>query len=206
MTKIGRPKRTQKAGALALACLSMVVLAASVAAAEPAASVVTDPSAVPAGVAPPAALPPPNAQPANAPGLFDAFNRWVATVNSQWSASFSNLSRSGNADTAAKGVVDAASGVAKSTANATVEAANAVGRMSLSRVVTGRERCPWAPNGAPDCRAAAETMCKGKGFKSGSSVDFQTAEECPAQALLARRQGEQVECPIENYVTRALCQ
>ena len=38
-----------------------------------------------------------------------------------------------------------------------------------------RERCPIAPNGAPDCKAAAEIMCRTKGFATGNSVDYQTA-------------------------------
>jgi uncharacterized membrane protein len=78
--------------------------------------------------------------------------------------------------------------------------------MPGSRIVSGRERCGTAANGAPDCRAAAETMCKAKGFESGSSIDFVTAEKCTAQAMAGGRRPLAGECPVEHIVTRALCQ
>ena len=38
--------------------------------------------------------------------------------------------------------------------------------LAPARIATGRERCAIAANGAPDCRLAAETLCKSKGFAS----------------------------------------
>ncbi len=52
------------------------------------------------------------------------------------------------------------------------------------RIATGRERCTIAANGAPDCRAAAELLCKSKGFSTGNSLDNETVEKCSALVLL----------------------
>jgi hypothetical protein len=92
---------------------------------------------------------------------------------------------------AAKGAVDAAANVA---------------RLPAARLIDGRERCLTAPNGAPDCRAAALAMCKANGFASGNSVDFQTTETCPPEILASRRPWPAGACTVENFVTRALCQ
>lgn len=80
---------------------------------------------------------------------------------------------------------------------------------SLTRVqsvTTGRAACPVSANGAPDCTIAAEQLCKGKGFKSGKSLDIETAEKCSMKAYLSGRTGAPGECRTENYVTRAVCQ
>ena len=72
-------------------------------------------------------------------------------------------------------------------------------------MVTGHEKCAIAPNGAPDCVVAANTMCKAKGFASGKSVDMTTAEVCPAKVYLAGRNSGP-DCRTETFVSRALCQ
>jgi hypothetical protein len=80
---------------------------------------------------------------------------------------------------------------------------------SLTRVqsvTTGRTACPMTANGAPDCNVAAEKLCKGKGFKSGKSLDIETAEKCSAKVYLSGRTGAPGECRTENFVTRAICQ
>ena len=80
---------------------------------------------------------------------------------------------------------------------------------SLTRVqsvTTGRAACPMTANGAPDCNVAAEKLCKGKGFKSGKSLDIETAEKCSAKVYLSGRTGAPGECRTENFVTRAICQ
>lgn len=80
---------------------------------------------------------------------------------------------------------------------------------SLTRVqsvTTGRAACPMTANGAPDCNVAAEQLCKGKGFKSGKSLDIETSEKCSAKVYLSGRTGAPGECRTENYVTRAVCQ
>ena len=68
---------------------------------------------------------------------------------------------------------------AKTTVESAKDAADAVARIPNARVVIGHEKCKNAPNGAPDCVAAANAVCKAKGFESGKSVDMTTAEVCP---------------------------
>jgi hypothetical protein len=70
---------------------------------------------------------------------------------------------------------------AKSTADVAKEAADAVGRIPGTRIVSARELCVRAPNGAPDCVAAANLLCRGRGFGSGTSLDTESAEKCPAR-------------------------
>ena len=133
------------------------------------------------------------------PGFIDAFGRWIGDSVNNW-----NSGLKGAAD-AAKGAADVATTVTQGTAGAVKDTAGAVVRFPGTRVITERATCPTAPNGAPDCRAAAEAICKAHGFGSGSSIDFQTAEKCPPIAL-NRPPGDPPPCVIESYVTRALCQ
>jgi hypothetical protein len=91
---------------------------------------------------------------------------------------------------------------AKTTVDTAKDAAGAVVRIPGTRVMTGHEKCQNAPNGAPDCQAAAMSLCKAKGFDSGKSMDMTTAEVCPASALLSGRGA----CKDETFVSRALCQ
>jgi hypothetical protein len=127
------------------------------------------------------------------PGLFDAISRWIDDSVSGISAGMkSNQERWGKlgdqAGEAAKGAVDA------------------VSRLPTARVVDGRARCEIAANGAPDCQAAASTICRGKGFKAGQSVNTESAQKCPARVLLLGRRATEAECQRETYVTRAMCQ
>ncbi len=94
---------------------------------------------------------------------------------------------------------------AKTTAQSAKDAAGAVARIPAARVVTGHAKCKVAPNGAPDCVAAAHTLCKPKGFNSGKSLDMTTAEVCPAQVYLSGRNSG-AGCHTETFVSRALCQ
>ena len=77
---------------------------------------------------------------------------------------------------------------AKSTVDVAKDAADAVARIPKTSVVTVHEKCPVAPNGAPDCVSVAMNFCKAKGFQSGKSVDMTTAEICPPQVLSVRPQ------------------
>jgi hypothetical protein len=86
------------------------------------------------------------------------------------------------------------------------DAADALSRLAKSPGVKGRAACPIAANGAPDCKAAADRLCQGKGFKEGKSLDVDTTRSCSARALLSGRKPEESECRTETYVTRAVCQ
>jgi hypothetical protein len=94
----------------------------------------------------------------------------------------------------------------KETRDAAKDATDAVVGLPNARMVTVRERCVVAQNGAPDCQAAAAAACRGKGFQTGKSLDTQSEHKCPAQLLLKGRAPNDAECPTEIFVTRAVCQ
>jgi hypothetical protein len=66
---------------------------------------------------------------------------------------------------------------------------------SATGIVSGRARCTLGPGAVPDCRLAAEALCRSKGYGSGTVVDFEMAERCPPPY-----------CVMDHYVTRALCE
>lgn len=95
---------------------------------------------------------------------------------------------------------------AQSTADTAKDAAEGVAsKLSPASVIGGHEVCKVAPNGAPDCVAAANAICQAKGFKTGKSVDMTTAETCPAKVYMAGRSNGP-ECNTETFVSSALCQ
>jgi hypothetical protein len=107
---------------------------------------------------------------------------------------------------AAKDAAGVATDAAKGTADAAKGAADAVARLPGTRVVEGKARCTVAANGAPDCRGAAEAVCRGKGFGAGSSLDIQSSQKCPARVWLSRRSPEPGDCETQSFVVRAVCQ
>lgn len=132
-------------------------------------------------------------------GFFGSIGRWFDRQADNINSSFKG----------ARGTVEnfghEAGVAAKSTVEGAKDAAGAVVRIPAARVVSGHEQCKLAPNGAPDCIAAATAVCKTKGFESGKSVDMTTSEVCPAQVYLSgRRSG--AGCRTETFVSRALCQ
>jgi hypothetical protein len=90
--------------------------------------------------------------------------------------------------------------------DAAKDATDGLSRLTTPLIVRGRVACPVAANGAPDCKVASDRLCKSKGFKEGNSVDTDSAQSCPAAALLSGGNREPGNCRTENYVTRALCQ
>ncbi|MGH6666181.1 MAG: hypothetical protein ACREB2_14970 [Pseudolabrys sp.] len=140
--------------------------------------------------------PPPPAEP---PGFFGSIMQWF---DRQTSGLGSNLQGAGSQ-------VENLGREAGIAAKTTVEGARGVGdamvKIPAARVITGHEKCALAPNGAPDCLAAANAICKTKGFESGKSVDMTTAEICPAQVYLSGRNSGPG-CHTETFVSRALCQ
>jgi hypothetical protein len=83
---------------------------------------------------------------------------------------------------------------------------------SLSRLVkpssmaSGRMICPASVNGAPDCKMAADNLCKSKGFQEGKSLNTDSSETCSPKVLIPGRTRKPDDCRTANYVTRALCQ
>jgi len=132
-------------------------------------------------------------------GFLAAVSRWwneqTATVNSSFE----------DARKKVKSFSSAAGDAAKTTVEGAKDAAGAVVRIPAARAVSGHEKCQVAPNGAPDCVAAANTMCKAKGFDSGKSLDMTTAEVCPAKVYMSGR-STGPECTTDTFVSRAFCQ
>jgi hypothetical protein len=160
------------------------------------------------------ALPPPSSPAPTAPGLsFPAqppaaykpgflyeFGRWWDGARGK----FKDFTKKSN--DAAKDAAAAAQDAMKDAAQATKGAASAIVRLPNTRVIEVRERCEVAPNGAPDCRAAATKACRAKGFNSGQPFGVQSSENCPPAVLLSGRTPAAGECPVETVVLLAACQ
>jgi hypothetical protein len=169
---------------------------------EPQINVASPPPAAQAPAAQPPAAEPPN--PSFRPGFIDVFGRFIgdsaAKLNSQLKSTNETLGNIGSQTSdAAK---DAAMGAVGNARNA----AGTIIGLPSARMVNGRERCTTAPNGAPDCRAAADAACRAKGFGSGRSLDTQSVQKCPARVWLSGHLPAEGECPLETFVTRAVCQ
>jgi hypothetical protein len=134
------------------------------------------------------------------PGLIEAFGRLIeestARLNSQLNHAHDALGDIGSqTGDAAKGAIDSAK-----------NAAGVIIGLPNTRIVTSREACAAAGNGAPDCRAAADLVCRAKGFASGKTFDTQTTQKCPAWVWLTGRPPADGDCARETFVTRAVCQ
>ena len=154
--------------------------------------------------------------PPQKPGVFEAIGRWFDRGRDQLprpparrQAQDGRSGRRGRrqqprlSDQAAKvgkGAVEAGKGAADATKNAV----DAVAKLPAARMIEGRERCVIAPNGAPDCLAAAEALCRKHGFASGKSMDFTSAEECPAKH--PARPDRRSSAATVTFISRAMCQ
>ena len=148
----------------------------------------TTPSQGPAGAADNS-----ESNPAFKPGFIDVFGRWLEQGASKLKSDM-------------QGAQEKADQLGTRAREAAKEATGAVVTLPNARPVTARERCVPAQNGAPDCLAAAVTLCRGKGFQTGKSLDTQSEQKCPAKVLLEGRAPNNTECPTEIFVTRAMCQ
>ena len=153
---------------------------------------------------PPVQVVPPSAQPKYEPGALEALSRWfdqgAANFRKDWLGAKERMDDfNQQASTAGKSIGDGA-------LDATKNAVGAVVALPIARAVQGRQVCATAPNGAPDCQAAAEILCKAKGFTTGKSIDFTSSQRCPARVWAAGRQGNEAECTTETFISRAMCQ
>ena len=174
---------------------------------QPAVPVQSEPQAVPPaqpapglpGAQPsePQMPPPALAQPAKPENIFDALGRWLDKSAADFKASVdeSNAKWREFGEKSGKAAKDAAA--------AQKQAAEALMKLPNTRVVEGRQVCEVAPNGAPDCQAAATEICRSKGYATGKSADIQTSRKCSAKAWLTR--SEKV-CVVETTVVKATCQ
>ena len=166
---------------LGLACLAVAVL--------PPAGAQEPPRAQPE---PPAGAPAPAPPPAPA-GPFGTIGRFIDE----------SLQGLGQGLKGAREQMDDITGRA---GNAAKDAARAL-PLRRPSVVAGHARCPPAPNGAPDCVTATAVMCRANGYETGSSIDMQTEQKCPAVTPSgpASPPLDESQCWLESYVIRALC-
>ena len=76
----------------------------------------------------------------------------------------------------------------------------------IAGFASGRTLCPRSANGAPDCYAATEKLCRDKGYSMGRSLDTESAETCNPRIYLPGYQRKEGDCKLETFVTRAACQ
>lgn len=107
---------------------------------------------------------------------------------------------------ATKGAATTATDAMKGAMEVTKNAASAIVRLPGTRVVDIHETCAKAPNGAPDCSAAAATGCRAKGFSGGNPLDVRTAQKCDAAPGQSSNVAGAVACSSEAVVIRAVCQ
>ena len=213
--KLGKRLRLAAvAGSVALGALALIPAMAQTPAPLPPPTQNYIPSAQPPVQAPGQAYEPPPAPPQNKPGLFEAigrfFDRGTSTFREHLSGAKQRMDDLGDQaasntkqiESGAAEVGKGAAEVGKNAAEATKSAVDAVARLPTARVMRGRERCAVAPNGAPDCVAAAEALCRKHGFASGKSMDFTSAEECPAKSYI----GQGGECTTITFISQAMCQ
>jgi hypothetical protein len=159
----------------------------------------------PSDVAQPVPQSGPPAQPLTPPaqkeGFFDALGKWWDKSAAEWDAGMKKLKSS--IDETNERNAKAAADATRDAVTATRDATDALLKLPTIRIIEGKERCLLAPNGSPDCNAAAEKICKGKGFASGKSADIESARKCSARALLSRSDAD---CVNETTVIRAACQ
>jgi hypothetical protein len=187
----------------------VALLVAALSASVPAIAVAGDNQTAPgaAATAPPSPSPPT----ANKPGFLHELGSWwngsIAYFGAKLNdarGKFEDLGKTSKE--AAKGAATATQEAVKNAVDVSKDAAGVVVRLPNTRLIEMRERCDKAPNGAPDCAAAAANGCRAKGFTGGTSLDVTTAENCPAPTLLSRQEPAKGECPVETVVTRAVCQ
>jgi len=141
----------------------------------------------------------PDRKPQQSQGFFGSVGRWLEEQTANMGASFNDARKR------VEGFSNAAGDAAKTTVEGAKGAADAVVRIPTARAISGHEKCQLAPNGAPDCVAAANAICKAKGFGSGKSLDMTTAEVCPVKVYMSGR-STGPECKTDTFVSQALCQ
>jgi hypothetical protein len=188
------------------------LFAAALSASVPAIAVAGDNPAAPgaAATAPPSPSPPPPPA-ANKPGfLYELGSWWNGSIGylgaklKDARGTFEDLGKTSKE--AAKGAATATQEAVKNAVDVGKDAAGVVVRLPNTRLIEMRERCDKAPNGAPDCAPAVANGCRAKGFTGGKLLEVSSAITCPTPTALAQQKPEQVECPVETFVTRAVCQ
>jgi hypothetical protein len=160
---------------------------------------------VDSGIPPAQALPPPAppavapADPAKKEGFFDAMERFWEKSATDFKASIEESRENW------RKLNEQNEQAAREAAAAAKEAADALARFPNTKIIEGRERCELAANGSPDCVAAAEKICRAKGFAIGKSADIQSSRKCSVRAWLSGNPSREA-CTTETFVTKAACQ
>lgn len=76
----------------------------------------------------------------------------------------------------------------------------------VPEVVSGHQVCPVVQGSGADCQAAADILCRSKGYRLGKSLGVDSTEKCSAKVLIPGRPRQPGDCRTENFVTRAWCQ
>jgi hypothetical protein len=146
------------------------------------------PEPPPASLAPqpPPSSAPADPQPSSRPGLIDKLGDWLRD--------------------SAEGVSSGLKGTQQRIEDINKGARDTLTSIPVAGFATGRALCPRAANGAPDCYAATDNLCKEKGYTSGRSLDTESAETCNPRVYLPGYQRKEGDCRVESFVTRAACQ
>jgi hypothetical protein len=144
------------------------------------------------------------AAPPQSQSTVDALGTWVQQSGQWMQQGVTNMGAGFNQMVGAIG--GQATQATRNAADAARNAATSVSKLPNTGITGGHERCVIAPNGAPDCRIAAETLCRAKGYANGTGVDLLTVENCPPPWRTSRRNAPEGVCTMEHYVTKALCQ
>jgi hypothetical protein len=140
--------------------------------------------------APQQAEPAPEPQPpAENPGLINELGKLIDRIKPSKSTSETLDDLNSRTKDAVKGAGDALSRLTKTGA-----------------MVSGRSACPAGADGTPDCKSAADQLCKAKGYGEGKSLNTDSAEKCSAKVLIPGRKRKPDDCHTDTYVTTALCQ
>jgi hypothetical protein len=145
-----------------------------------------------------AAAPTPPGPGSNAPGFIDTLGRWLEEGATKLKSEMQS---------AQERMGERMDRLGNQARESTKDATGAVTGLTNTRIVIAREQCVVAANGAADCQAAAVTLCRGKGFATGKSLDTQTEQKCKSgRFLLEGRVPSSADCPTNIFVTRAMCQ
>lgn len=156
----------------------------------------TMPPSSSAGQSPPASLAPqsppiaaePQSRPSSSsrPGLIDKLGDWLKDSADGVSSGLKSTNQ--HIDNLNKGTVDALT------------------RIPVTGFATGRTLCVRAANGAPDCYAASDALCRERGYASGKSLATEAAETCNPRIYLPGYKRKDGDCRVDTFVTRAACQ
>ena len=152
----------------------------------------SQPQAQPAPAEPPPVTAPTPSPERNNPGLIEEVGKLLRDSASGLSSAIPSLPTPGQA----------LDGLNSSAKDASDNLKRITPPLSGQTMASGRMMCPAAVNGAPDCKLAADQLCKSKGYAEGKSLDIETSEKCSAKAYFSG----QGACRTENFVTRAVCQ